>query len=63
MLHYGGQSYVAGATELQLGILSTMSAPQPEDNPNSDLPSTCEQSGWRTSCFSHLTRILIDFAR
>jgi hypothetical protein len=33
------QSYVAGSTELQLGILSTMSAPQPEDNPNSDLPS------------------------
>ncbi|GAA5922633.1 uncharacterized protein JCM15063_003368 [Sporobolomyces koalae] len=30
------QNYVAGSTETQLGILSTMSAPQPEDLPGPD---------------------------
>lgn len=33
------QSYVASSSETQLGILSTMSAPQLEGLPSDDLPS------------------------
>lgn len=36
---YSLQSYVANSTETQLAILSTMAAPQPEENPNAEPPS------------------------